>query len=139
MRASTLSFVIGLLLVGCIACQDSSDTASSPLAKALESQKNAQLRGDSLNQRMKVRQVALDHIRSHYPRGEIQGVSIYANGGGGNDYVTGVDLKSSDKRYTIYVDVQLYVKENGDLYWKASFASPQQQEAQSSELPIEEK
>jgi hypothetical protein len=131
--------VVGLLLVSYAACQNSTDTPNSPLVNALESQKNAQLRGDSTNQRMKVREVALDHIRQHYPHGEIQGISIYANGGGGNDYVTGVDLKLGEKRYTIYVDVQLYVKENGQLYWKASFASPQQQEAKSTELPIDEK
>lgn len=139
MRASTLSSVAGLLLVSCAACQDSSDTPSSPLANAIQTQKNAQLRGDSLSQRMKVRQVALDHITHHYPHGEIQGISIYSNGGSGNDYVTGVDLKLGERRYTIFVDVQLYVKENGELYWKASFSSPQQQEAKSNELPVDEK
>lgn len=138
MHASPRFVVTLALILSFTACQSDSPS-STTLERGIQAQRDAQTNGDSVRQRLLVRQAALDRIKEQYPQAEIQGISIYASGGGGSDYITGVDVKVGAKRATIYVDVQMYVKENGDLYWKASFASPQQQEARPADLAIEEK
>lgn len=108
-------------LAGCNNNQNNQPTSSDPLVRGLETQMHAQ-ESDSISHRIQVRQVAIDHIKNHYPQSSIQGVSIFSNGG--NDYTVGVDVTSGDGRQTIYTSVELFVKDSGENYWKTRFVPP---------------
>jgi hypothetical protein len=119
MRNSRLYFLTMLLLfAGCSRAQPNSD----PLTKATEEQFQAQEKGDSVSYRIQVRRAAVNHVKTHYPAWVIQGASIYANAG--NDYTVGVDAISGKDRQTISVEVELFVQENGEKYWKTTFVPP---------------
>lgn len=94
--------------------------SSNPLVRGLETQREAQ-GSDSISHRIQVRQVAIDHVKKHYPEASIQGVTIFSNP---NDYTVGVDVISGDGRQTIYTNVELFVNDSGGNYWKTRFVPP---------------
>lgn len=112
-------FLIIAVLALYAGCNNSSKSDDSPLAKAIEEQKYAQERGDTIEHRKQARQAAISHMTKYFPEWSIQGVTLYSYVG--NVYMVGVDGISGDKRQTLSFRVDLFGKDNGEMYWKTEY------------------
>jgi len=98
------------------ACNNS---PNSPLDEAIEEQMHAQERGDSIEHRKQARQAVMNHVAKYFSEWSIQGITIYSYRG--SVYMVGADSISGDKRQTLFFRVELFVKDDGAMYWKTDY------------------
>lgn len=133
MRSLSLLRFIALLalLVSFPACTNTNQSANqtntkpspkpspsppTPQQLSAEEEKEAQEEEDSDN-RIKAREAVVEYVKNNLPKQKIEGVSLLSYAG--NLYVASVDLSENEKHRTISLIVRMYVKENGETYWKA--------------------
>src|SRR5687768_12964251 len=114
-----LRFTLGVSLVALFACTPREDSADS-LAGQVRAQQI-----DNAEIRTQVRQAARNHILKHAKDCEIQGFSFSTMFGA--DYIVGVDCAVGADRRTIELSVDLFAREDGQLYWKTGVLVPRQE------------
>jgi hypothetical protein len=72
---------------------------------------------DSVEQRMKIREVVLNYLRTEHPDWQFQGMAL-SHYEGDPGYYTGVDVVVNGKSKLVPLKVWLLVRENGETYWK---------------------
>lgn len=93
-----------------------SPSPQTPQEKSAQSEKETQ-NEDSFENRAKARQAVVDYVKNSMPGQTIDGISLLSYTG--NLYVASVDLSSAKKPQAISLLVRMYVKDNGETYWKA--------------------
>jgi predicted Zn-dependent protease len=128
MKTIALILLLCCLVIGCGSSQLPAQTANTtpspkpspsprtPQQKSAIAEQYLQEDEDSDN-RIEVRKAVVEYVKSNLSNQKIEGVSLLSYTG--NLYIASVDLSEKEKRQTISLIVRMYVKENGETYWKA--------------------
>jgi predicted Zn-dependent protease len=93
-----------------------SPSPPTPSQVSAEEEKELQEEEDS-NNRLEAREAVAEYVKSNLPKHKIKGVSLLSYTG--NLYIANVDLSEGEKHQTVSLIVRMYIKENGETYWKA--------------------
>jgi hypothetical protein len=110
-------------------CNNPSNSDNMTLAKAIEEEQYNEWSGDTIEHRKQVRQAILNHMVRYLPEWSIQGLALHSRFG---YYTICVDGVSGGKRQTLYFRVDLFVKGDGEMYWKT-----EQLPTEASEKPFD--
>src|SRR5436853_5308448 len=106
-----------------LACDRYPQTEQTPLSKAIQEQQDRDHeRQGSVEHFRQTRQAVINHMGKYFAEWKIEGISVYSYTGG--PFNLGVDSTSADKRQTFWFRVDMFVKDDGELYWKAEYIPP---------------
>jgi len=95
--------------------------------KVAQAEQDFQDEGDTVENRMRARKVAVEFVKSKLPQWTVKGVS--AQPYSSNVYKVFLDIESGQKRRTLDLVATQYFPESGDSYWKADILTKSAQDS----------